>query len=477
MNAGDATLVPLLVAAACLGACASGRRPWTAEALGWGALLLPGLLSALLFGTLATGLTRPAPGGGTIIVTAVIGVAAALVEWLRRRLPDDQAAPAEVRPGPGAWSLFPLAFLGLAVWVAGDWQAPGDPGGSWDSMAIWNVGARFLHRAEGDWPALFAARVTGHPDYPLYLQASLALVWDLLGDEPVAAARSLGLLLLTGLGLLTWTALGRVTTRPLAALAAASLLATPLVAELTRAQVADEAVALALVGAAWGLASRLGPGGVPAPLAGLALGLLPWIKNEGAVLAALTLACWLPCLWRAARRPGGPRPGRELLLVAAGAAPPLAVVLAFRVLWAPADPLYDDLGTTLATHLPDPARWQLAWSGFVEQLDPTADAGRWGLGRSIDRWGLAWPLCGALALVGLLAGRVPRHPGTAFLVLTSLAGLVTYLLIYVVTPVQSQAWHIDTSLFRLLCQLHPLVLLAACALVGGVPPPADEESP
>jgi hypothetical protein len=439
------------------------------DALAWGLVLLPLLLSSTLFVSLWLGASTPGP----LLSVVVVALAANLLARLGRRR---AAHAAQNVSDPGttrhsqldtldkAFFVIPAAALALAWWSAGDWHDD-IPGGSWDSMAIWNNQARVLVRGSGDWPALFRDRVIGHPDYPLMLPGTLACVWSWLGREAAAAPRSVALLLLSGVGLMVFSALRSLCGHRSACLATGLVLSTPLLAELARYQLADPALALMLLASSAALASRFAAQPSlrqPAWLAGLALGAMPWCKNEGLVLAAVVGGAFVVCrlLGRASR----PTPQGEWTGLLAGAALPLFVLAAFKLSWAPDDPMFDDVGATLARHLPDPERWSAVLGGFAAQFNPWADGSIWGLETSRERWGLAWPAIGLLSLLGLWRGRAWVPDQRLFLGLVALGSLAAYLLVYVTTSAQSQTWHIETSLFRLLLQLFPTVLLWACAL-------------
>jgi len=470
--------VGLAVGALLLGRCATSGAPlrsWI-DAGAWGFVLLPVLLSSTLFASLLLG--GPVPG--PVMTTAVVLGAAALLRALAKRsarAAADRSGQAHIAepadheptaqsPARRALLLLPLGAAALAVWAAGDWDDP-IPGGSWDSMAIWNTGARVLVRGTGDWPALFSDRVIGHPDYPLMVPGTLASVWAAVGAESPTAPRSVALAFLLGLGLMTFSSVRRFCGSSCAALATTLVLGTPILAEMVRAQLADTALALLLLAAVSALASRFSADPrrrAPAWLAGLAWGALPWCKNEGAVLALVVVVAFALCCWFGRRT----QPGTwgERLALAAGAALPLGVLLAFKMAWAPDDPMFSDVGTTLATHLPDPSRWANALKGFTDQMNPWADGATWGLATSFDRWGYAWPATALVALVGLLRGRPFRCDHRLFLGLVAVGCLAAYFAVYVTTPARSQTWHIETSLFRLLLQIFPTVLLWACAIAA-----------
>jgi len=444
---------------------ATGRRDLI-DTFAWGLVLLPLLLSSMLFVSLWLG--GPAPG--LLSIVAVVALATWFLARLARRSTRSSKQDAGANrcpaldPADKALFLLPAAALALAWWTAGDWH-DSNPGGSWDSMAIWNNQARVLVRGSGDWPALFRDRVIGHPDYPLLLPGTLGCVWSSLGHEAAAAPRSVALLFLTGVGLMVFAAQRSLSGHRAACLATTMVLSTPLLPELSRYQLADPALALMLLASSAALAGRFAAEPSqrpPAWLAGLALGAMPWCKNEGLVLALVVLGAFALCrlLGRATR----PAPRGEWQALLAGASLPVFMLAAFKLSWAPDDPMFHDVGATLARHLPDPARWSAALGGFLAQFDPSADGSSWGLETSRDRWGYVWPVTALLALLGVIRGRawVPDH--RLFLGLVALGTLGAYLLVYVTTPAQSQTWHIETSLFRLLLQLFPTVLLWACTL-------------
>lgn len=457
---GSAWLLGLLLVAAV--------RPVAPAAPGGRTLLLAiGLLLGLagtsglfFFATLVS--ARPALVAGAGELIAGLG----LLGWLARR--PRVAPPA---PGPAAgpsWLRWLLASaLAQAVLVAAvcGWRAyQAEPYGGWDAWAIWNLHARALLRAGAEWPALLAEPMLHwtHPDYPRLVASAVARAWAWTGAETPAAsalvsaafaAGALGVLLAVAARIRGWT---------LALAAGLALVGTPFFVTFAPGQHADLPLAAYLLAAVGllllGATGRAGDRGWLL-LAGAAAGCAAWTKNEGLLFALVFAAAGGVALWR---RDGW----RGAAALAAGLGGALVPVAVFKLGFAPANDLLSaPLGPRLG-FLTDGARHLAILAA---------------LGRDLVRFGeWSWPPYLALALP-FVAWRARRRPtGAERLVLPLVALMLAgYYLVYLTTP-QDLAWHLDTSLVRLLLQLWPLALLgwvlalpavdAAAAAGGGEGP-------
>ncbi len=366
--------------------------------------------------------------------------------------------PAAARHSPDVWSRVTVVLL-LAIVVftlaAGVVFTRQLPLGRFDAWAIWTARARLLHRAEE--PAVvFSLLRRAHPDYPLLVPGSLAAQFAMFDSESPRIPQATGALFLLAAAAATALAVRSVGAHPgWAATAAALWLATPMAQWWGFAQCADIPLAYLIVVAATLLALQLPserPTSIPPALAGFTLGLLPWAKNEGLVLAAL-----LGGLFAIGALPSTDG-RRRLLAVAIGALPGFLAVALLRLAWAPNTDLGHFVGGVFE-RLVDPTRWPIVLAAFGERLAP---------GRGWTEWGIVWVIAAVALLVGWRA-RSGRGPALAFLHASLAAAWVAWLAVFVGTP-QDLDWQIRTALDRLLLQLLPLTLAAAFGGLAGATP-------
>lgn len=446
MNATTSTLAVLVVggflAAALLGArTPTGRRvAWSVAlcvpfgmgaasllAVGWRALLgqpigfgmsvflLSGLLAATVLGPLFGGASRgaAAPPPGPSLPTGLLwaGGAALLV-----------AAAVAARVAATYWTEV--------------------PSGAFDAVATWNLRARLLFAAPGD-----LATALDATNYPLLLPGAIAFQAALSGGELEVVARATGGAFLAATALLLALA-PPMHSRATGLLGSALFLATPFAVGQGSSQEADVPTACLLLAAARLLGARLRPAaGPPAELAGLALGLLVWTKNEGALWALLALGAYALA--------GGGTLRRDARPLALGALPGVAALVLFKLAWAPSRGLSvaGFLGGDSLGRLFDLARWRQVAGSLLDRLDPTAGP---------FPWGLAWLFLAAAALGCRVLRPGPARPESRFLGRLAAAALVCVPVVYLLTPLPLE-WHLATSLDRLLLQLYPLAIAAVGA--------------
>jgi hypothetical protein len=339
----------------------------------------------------------------------------------------------------------------LLAWRA--YQA--EPFGGWDGWTIWNMHARFMLRAGTRWPELLSAAQLNwtHPDYPRLVPASVARAWGWTGDEaPFAAA-----LVSTGFAVATVAlliaAIAKLRGRGVALAGGLLLLGTPFFVTFTPNQHADIPLASFML-AAVTLAALANGAAQPQggwALAGICTAGAAWTKNEGLLFALLFAAAAGLQRWRT----------RSVL---SGAAFFVALVVAlmpllyFKLRLAPANDLMAaPLGPRVA-QLFEPSRHMMILTA---------------LGRDFRGFG-EWRFAPWLAMVlPFLAWRSRTRLTRAEWLVPSALGLmlIGYYCVYLLSP-HELAWHLDTSLVRLLLQLWPLAILAWCLAV----PPLQSKS-
>jgi hypothetical protein len=351
---------------------------------------------------------------------------------IARRLEAAEPAP------KAAIVLFVVAAtLAAAVFVHRSWLAPD---GGWDAWMIWNLRARWLLRAPSLAEAFPVVLPVTHPDYPILLPSLVALGWRVLGESasvPIVLAAAFASLYVS---LLVVAVTGR-RGRSWGLLAGAILLSTPVFVWSAPAQYADIPLGtFVLLGAIALLRAEEGEGSARTRAqlaAGLALSLAALTKNEGLVyLGSFALAVLLVGGGSFARR------ARDALWLLLGAAPGLAVLVAFRRRLAPPGE-FSSLGAMWQRAL-DPSRWLLASEHLLRRLV------------YFQGWTLLLP---AAVVAGLLVLRGPAPSSSLRRIGAALGGALLFLATaYVVTP-HDIVWHIDNSFDRLLLQAWGTLLL------------------
>jgi hypothetical protein len=410
-----------------------------------GAGIGAGIVSCCLFLSLAIGI----PVQFLEDTVLVVGATAALTRCRTAKCTfccaNVPTAPTRTTAAVGVLFVFVLlCTMGIFLLLSAQ-----SPHGAWDAWAIHNLHARFLFRGATHWTDVFDPELgASHPDYPLLLPAFIASEWKAIGSDATGVPTAVAFLFTFGtVGVLTasiWLLRGTLQ----GLLAGAMLLGTPFfVIDQGPAQIADVPLAYFFVTALALLAlyeQRPQSPGL-AVLAGTSAALAAWTKNEGlllfvSVILAYSVAIAIRRRWSDWRIMAG---------FALGAAPFLAVVLYFKLMFAPANRV-----VTVQSLIPDNIldfwRYHKVAETFALYL--------WGFG------GLA--LSPILFLVAYLfivrlrpATEIPLHVRAGSLsVLFAGAG---YFMMYVSTAPALLDDLINSSLDRLLLHLWPAAILVA----------------
>lgn len=383
-------------------------------------------------------------GGGPAPLVLLEAAALALALLLRRRRAPLPPLPATAPAGAYERGLIALVAIAAgAAALAFAANAIDNPHGEWDAWAIWNLRARFLARGAPLAVVFDATQV--HADYPPLLPAAVARLWSLAG-EGLAAPLALAALSASATVLVLYGAVRALRDRPLALLAALALLGTPAFVTESAWQYADIPLALAFLASLALLAvhDREPALGSAALLwGGAAAGCAALIKNEGALFLVALFAV------RALAALRDPRPRAAWfgwLLCAVGAAPFVAVLLAFKLGLAPANYLFEGGGAAaFLDRLIQPSRYRMIGAAAVIE--------------TVRFGGLL--LIALTAAAVLLGGTSEPQPRRAAARVAGTVALMVggYLLVYLVTPLDL-SWQLRFSLQRLLLQLWPSALLA-----------------
>jgi hypothetical protein len=307
------------------------------------------------------------------------------------------------------------------------------PVGAWDALDIWNHRALLLTQAGLD----AALAGVNHPDYPLLIPLVVSYGWRFAGG-----ASGLPWILGVSCAAATVALLYGETSRwrgpAAAATAAGLLLATPLFAFHAASQRADVPFAFfALAACAVLVRCERAPRSSLPLLAGAFLGAAAWTKNEGMAFAAALLAAWLA---------GAPRRrARQLGSLLLGALPFGIALLHHKLTCGATTDLIAGQGADTLARITDPARWLLVARAFAGGFAFYATA--------------AAAL--AIALCWLGSAQSGRREGEDLrFVWGALAAMLAIdFAVYLTTPLDP-AWHLDSSLGRVLMQLWPTALFA-----------------
>jgi hypothetical protein len=314
-----------------------------------------------------------------------------------------------------------------------------EPHGGWDAWAIWNLRARFLFKGGAVWRDAFSALLDwSHPDYPLLLPGSVARTWEYSGQAtPFGPILISSLFTFATIGLIVFSISGLRGFNQ-GYLAGIVLLGTHYLVREGASQYADVPLGFYFLATfvlfSYRRRTAGGIGNLPL-LAGITAGLSAWTKNEGLLfLAAIFLTQFAGIAYGGKRRSYT----RPLLFFSAGLLPLLLIILYFKASLAPPNDLISSLNWKVTSErILDSSRYFLISRVFLEE---------------ISRFPI-FMLAFYFLCLGITANRTHRSESRPFLWVLGIM-LLGYFFIYVITP-QDLAWHLDTSLRRLLLQLWP----------------------
>jgi hypothetical protein len=413
----------------------------TALGIGLGA----GIAGALLFPWLV--LFGPTRGFPLVEVGLLALLAAAGGRF--RHAPALRAAGAADRLRAPLLLLTPAFLVVLAVAAAAFvTMLRQEPHGEWDAWMNWDMRARMIFLGGATWRTAFSPALPwSHPDYPVLVPSLVVRAWLYAGAPTLAGPALVAGTFAFGTVALLVSALAALRRPSQGLLAGMVLLSTPFFIRHATSLYADvplsffflaTVVCLSLDDRSGGHTSRF------AMLAGLAAGLAMWTKNEGLLFTVSVVAGILV----AGGIGGWPATWRRLGAFGAGLLPGLALVVGFKIAFAPPN----DLLSTLALdrtlgRLADPDRYALVLRAYaVHGLTFGAN----GLG------GAVWPLAACFAALGVSRSQVRRPWALATAVAFGLL-LAGHFMVFV-SMADELARLLQSSLDRLILQLWPSAL-------------------
>jgi 4-amino-4-deoxy-L-arabinose transferase-like glycosyltransferase len=359
--------------------------------------------------------------------------------------PNSVAAPSRQRPYV-LRSVFCLASLSAIIRFCGLTQQY--PHGQYDAFSIWNLRARFLYEGAQYWKEFTHATADSQIDYPLLVPASVARSWELIGEETQLIPSVIALLFTFATISLVTASISHLRGERQGLLAGLVLVGTPFLIFHGASQYADVPLAFFFVATVVLLFLH-----AESPsemnfliLAGMAAASSAWTKNEG--IAFLILLFFLHPLVTFLTK-GKKQCATEILALLIGAVPISAVIFIYKFCLASQNSVVarEGIGSTVPKLL-DLSRYHLVIHWFLSS--PFYFGG----------WNPLTAMPVLLIFYFLLLGASVRKEevsATSIAVLLPLFMSVSYFFVYILSPF-NLAWHLGSSLDRLLLQVWPLVI-------------------
>lgn len=401
-----------------------------------------GIAASLYFVVLAL-------AGPNLIVLASVEAAALVVlvplAWFVKPRPTELV----IAPGPATPGYLTALFLAAAAIATISFLVAYQtkPHGEWDAWSIWNLRARFLFRAGELWKDAFSSQIPwSHPDYPLLVPAIVAMCWTLARGETTTAPGIVAFLFTFAAAGTLIATIGILRGKTQSFLAGILVLGSASFILIGSDQYADIPLSFYILAslAVLCLEDRY-PGDLRfSILAGITAGLAAWTKNEGQLFVLALIAARFLALFLYTDRSGV---ARRLLSLAAGLVPPLAVVVFFKLRFAPPNDLMSTPPRQIMAHLLDFGRWITVLEGILIAL--------------LRVGGFLIPIGLFLALYWYLV-RFKVEPSDRVSIATVVLAvglmLVGDFAVYILFP-NDVAWQVNTSVERLLLQVWPAALL------------------
>lgn len=320
------------------------------------------------------------------------------------------------------------------------------PYGGGDAFAIWNLKARFMCRNEGlFWKNLFNENVFwSHPDYPLFLPASICRIWTYLGDESLfvpmffSAAMTFLVFAIVLFGL--WIHVGIKK----ALLAGLLLAATPRLLTWGTSQYADVPLSLYMVSAvSCFLISQENKENRNYLLIGIFLAAsCLWVKSEGLFFFLIYIGNIF--LYHLRNRREEIKSFFKKILISLF---PVSVYVLLRLIAVFNDKFLRQNLPELINKFFSVERHLVVIEAFISGI---LYLGEWFVN--------PWIIVAALLFIFGACDLNRRNHKKKSSVLILVSMLAVYYCFYIFSP-RGLKWHLDTSLSRLLIQLWPLIVL------------------
>ncbi|MDR3614526.1 MAG: glycosyltransferase family 39 protein [Candidatus Obscuribacterales bacterium] len=285
-----------------------------------------------------------------------------------------------------------------------------------------------------------------HPDYPLLLPASVSAIWQLKGQESVAAPMLISGLFTVAVISILMFGVALLRTRNQGYLAGLAIMSVPVLYLWGCSQQADVPLSAYMLAAlvCFSLHEVTNQNGL-LYLSGTFAGMAAWTKNEGGLFALVFCTVAFLGLWATSQTKSFRI--RKLAYLAFGLFPWALLLILFKIFLAPETDLFQQPLPELWAKLFTPGRYPQILSSFCREF--------------------TWFGSPFLVLYGLLFGlRFPRSKLIPVLVIAATVfGMFTgYFLVYVISPVDPSKL-LAGSQERLFLQTWPSLLLLFFSVV------------
>ena len=329
-------------------------------------------------------------------------------------------------------SLVLLIILSTAVLI---YQKRVIPWGAWDGTFIWNLHAKFLADQE-HWQQLFSKQISwSHPDYPLFVPSLIAIFWHSEGSFSTIIPMLIGLLPLLGIIVILYSSLNNTL---VGFIPCVIILLDSVFMSQASAQYADTWLAFFILLGTFLLVS-INQNKNLILVAGIIVSGAFWVKNEGLFFFLIT--SFLVFFQFKSDK-------KLILKYFLGTIILVIVLILFKIKNSAENDMLPGLFNTFGNKLLDSNRYILIINFFKITILKK------------------FPILPFLLLFSIF-----YYPKFKKLNIYPLIGIVflicMYFFIYLFTP-KDLAWHLETSLDRLLHQVYPTILMLFFIEVDGI---------
>lgn len=303
--------------------------------------------------------------------------------------------------------------------------------GEWDAWAIWNCHAKYLFY-ENSWTSLFTNNVA-HSDYPLMLPSLIAIFWKSLGSiHPIVPAVIAYVVFICILSLI-YSSVNQNHFKYIGILMVLFLILDYRLIPMAASQYADTLVSLLILLTIILLSKQKENTNSYYLLIGFFASLPLWVKNEGIVFFIFTSILIVFQNYK---------DKRKIFSFIVGALPIILIYTYFKTAYAPDNDIVSGVGGGTIEKIFTLDRYVIIIKNLTHTLI------------------FLFPFLTIITITTLIVHPKVLLSGITLVIATTLA---SYLFVYVITP-HDINWHLNTSLSRLIHQLHPSIIYY-CTLI------------
>jgi len=329
-------------------------------------------------------------------------------------------------------SLVLLIILSTTVLI---YQKRVIPWGAWDGTFIWNLHAKFLADQE-HWLQLFSKQISwSHPDYPLFVPSIIAIFWHSVGSFSTIIPMLIGLLPLLGIIVILYSSLNNTL---IGFIPCVIILLDSVFMSQASAQYADTWLAFFILLGTY-LIVNVKQNKNLIFVVGIIVSGAFWVKNEGLFFFLITSSL-IFFQYKSDRK--------LILKYFSGTIILVIVLILFKIKNSAENDMLPGLFSTFENKLLDSNRYILIINFFKITILKK------------------FPILPFLMLFSIFY--FPKFKKSNIYPFIGIIFLIcTYFLIYLFTP-KDLAWHLESSLDRLLHQVYPTILMLFFIEIDGI---------